>query len=148
MNNLPISGSRTFAARFLAIAMTSLILPACFGFSKVQVVPASAGPQPPPGTAWSCVDFSRLGGDQHTPNTTSSTCYRSEDECRTHADANRKDPRMEVGFCHAEAKAWCSAMWTDATKAQFHCGQSLHDCGPVGGIGGAPGMKQSECAEY
>lgn len=120
---------------------------ACFGmFTPVQVVPAAQAPKPPPGSGWSCVDYAHV---TKTSSTSGSKCFRTAETCTDEANAQRRQPGYQIGFCQPVARAYCTATFTNQSDANFSCSKSLKECGPVGiGFGGVPGTKQSECAEY
>jgi hypothetical protein len=133
--------TRVFRSAAVALPLLSL-LAGCFG--TMQVVPASAGPKPPAGSGWYCVQYASSSGD-------GSACFRKEEECRSTASEARSRPgsRTHVGFCEARASAVCSATFTNEKDANFSCFVSASQCqSQVGGMAGFPGTKQSECAQY
>lgn len=125
-----------------------VVLTACFG--KVTVVPAAQAPKPPEGSGWHCFEAIQPGSvspsrDRHTVH-----CKRDAETCTRSADNFRKDPAYtQVTTCSPRASAFCSATFTNESDASWACFAAMEDCqAQVGGVAGAPGTKQSECAEY
>jgi hypothetical protein len=132
-----------------AVLTSAVVLTACFG--KVAVVPAAQAPKPPAGAGWQCfeaiapVRYSKPPRSKHIVH-----CKREADSCTRTADNYRKDPSFEgVTTCAPRESAYCSATFTNETDASWDCFATLDDCqAQVGGMGGVPGTKQSECSEY
>jgi len=131
---------------YLIAACACCLFAGCFG--KVQSVPAAQAPKPPPGKGWSCVDATVTddSGESHAH----SACFRTEEACNQAADGVRDQEGWSVGTCQAAQKAWCSAVFTDATDARFECTKAQEECGSPYSyeVAVKPGSKRSECAEY
>lgn len=128
--------------------VSSLSVIACFG--RVTVVPAAEAPKPPTGSGWQCFEaIAPARGPVPSQAKHTVHCKREQDACTRAADGYRKDPAFEhVTTCSPREAAFCSATFTSESDAAWSCFAALEDCqAQVGGVAGAPGTKQSECAQ-
>jgi hypothetical protein len=139
----------TSARHASATVLAAITLGGCF--IPVSVVPASEAPPIPEGEGWSC--FESVAKPTTTVAETSKhtvRCQRAVDQCNAQSDKERRSGNVEAtSTCSARPMAYCTAMFMSADDPSWGCFGTMEDCQAlVGGIGGMPGVKQSECAAY